>query len=163
DFARLAVYRVQSPPYTDEAMSTQATTPRTMPRRGRLMATLFAAQVCGSTGHSIGMAIGGILAAGISGTNTSSGMPVAVGALRAREPLALGADGPLGASGGAGAGLRPGRARRARGDVGRDDPQLCVAARRHGPLRRLPDVELTRTLRRGRRQFRRPAGPHDGL
>src|SRR5262252_1773622 len=81
DFARLAVYRVQSSPYTDEAMSTQATTPRTTPRRGRLMATLFAAQVCGSTGHSIGMAIGGILAAGISGTNTWSGMPVAVGAL----------------------------------------------------------------------------------
>jgi MFS family permease len=45
------------------------------------MATLFAAQVCGSTGHSIGMAIGGIMAAGITGTNTWSGMPVAVGAL----------------------------------------------------------------------------------
>ena len=45
------------------------------------MTTLFAAQVCGSTGHSIGMAIGGIMAAGITGTNTWSGMPVAVGAL----------------------------------------------------------------------------------
>ena len=45
------------------------------------MVTLFAAQVCGSTGHSIGMAIGGIMAAGITGTNTWSGMPVAVGAL----------------------------------------------------------------------------------
>ena len=37
------------------------------------MATLFAAQVCGSTGHSIGMAIGSIMAAGITGTNTWSG------------------------------------------------------------------------------------------
>jgi len=55
--------------------------PRTTSNRGRLMATLFAAQVCGSTGHSIGMAIGGIMAAGITGTNTWSGMPVAVGAL----------------------------------------------------------------------------------
>jgi MFS family permease len=45
------------------------------------MSTLFAAQVCGSTGHSIGMAIGGIMAAAITGTNTWSGMPVAVGAL----------------------------------------------------------------------------------
>ena len=49
--------------------------------RGRLMATLFVAQVCGSTGHSIGMAIGSILAASITGTNTWSGLPVAVGAL----------------------------------------------------------------------------------
>jgi MFS family permease len=45
------------------------------------MATLFAAQICGSTGHSIGMAIGSIMAAGITGTNTWSGLPVAVGAL----------------------------------------------------------------------------------
>ena len=45
------------------------------------MTTLFVAQVCGSTGHSIGMAIGGIMAAGITGTNTWSGIPVAVGAL----------------------------------------------------------------------------------
>src|SRR5499426_1438013 len=66
DFARLAVYGVQSPPYTDEAMGTQATTPRTTEHRGRLMTTLFAAQVCGGTGHSIGMAIGGIMAAGIT-------------------------------------------------------------------------------------------------
>jgi len=43
-------------------MSMKATTPRTPPSRGRLMWTLFAAQVCGSTGHSIGMAIGGIMA-----------------------------------------------------------------------------------------------------
>src|SRR6266436_7922015 len=49
--------------------------------RGTLMATLFVAQVCGSTGHSIGMAIGSILAASITGTNTWSGLPVAVGAL----------------------------------------------------------------------------------
>ena len=51
------------------------------PRRGALMATRFAAQVCGSTGHSISMAIGSIVAAAITGTNTWSGLPVAIGAL----------------------------------------------------------------------------------
>src|ERR1700675_2842988 len=49
--------------------------------RPRLMATLFVAQVCGSTGHSIGLAVGSIVAAGITGTNTWSGLPIAVGAL----------------------------------------------------------------------------------
>jgi len=49
--------------------------------RGRLMATLFLAQVGGSTGHSIGMAVGGIMAAEITGTNTWSGVPVGIGAL----------------------------------------------------------------------------------
>src|SRR5882724_6466381 len=52
-----------------------------MARRGSLMATLFVAQVLGSTGHSIIMAVGGILAAAITGTNTWVGVPVAVGAL----------------------------------------------------------------------------------
>jgi len=66
--------------YTD-TMTTEATMPRTAPSRGRLLTTLFAAQVCGSTGHSIGMAIGGIMAAAITGTNTWSGIPIAVGAL----------------------------------------------------------------------------------
>jgi MFS family permease len=51
------------------------------PRRGVLMATLFVAQIFGSTGHSIGMAVGGILAAEITGANTWSGLPVAIGAL----------------------------------------------------------------------------------
>jgi len=55
----------------------------TAPRRGPLLATLFAAQVCGSTGHSIVMAVGGISAAAITGTNTWVGVPVAVGALGA--------------------------------------------------------------------------------
>jgi MFS family permease len=54
-------------------------------RRGgvrlKLMATLFVAQVCGSTGHSIGLAVGSIMAASITGTNTWSGVPIAVGAL----------------------------------------------------------------------------------
>jgi len=45
------------------------------------MATLFVAQVCGSTGQSIVLAVGSILAASITGTNTWSGLPVAVGAL----------------------------------------------------------------------------------
>jgi len=47
------------------------------------MTTLFAAQVCGSTGHSMTMAVGSIMAATISGTNTWSGLPVAVAALGA--------------------------------------------------------------------------------
>jgi MFS family permease len=51
--------------------------------RRRLMVTLFAAQVCGSTGHSMALAVGAIMAASITGTNTWSGMPVAVGALGA--------------------------------------------------------------------------------
>jgi len=62
-------------------MNTDAKTPHAASGRGRLMATLFAAQVCGSTGHSIGMAVGSIMAAGIIGTNTWSGVPIAVGAL----------------------------------------------------------------------------------
>jgi MFS family permease len=45
------------------------------------MVTLFVAQVCGSTGQSIVLAVGSILAASITGTNTWSGLPVAVGAL----------------------------------------------------------------------------------
>jgi MFS family permease len=49
--------------------------------RGRLMGALFFAQVCGSTGHSIGLAVGGIIAAEITGTNAWTGLPVAVGAL----------------------------------------------------------------------------------
>ncbi len=47
------------------------------------MATLFAAQVCGSTGHSIGMAVGGIMAAAITGNTAWSGVPVGLGALGA--------------------------------------------------------------------------------
>jgi len=45
------------------------------------MATLFAAQVSGSTGFSMGMAVGAIMAAAITGTSTWSGLPVAVGSL----------------------------------------------------------------------------------
>src|SRR5262245_6644123 len=48
--------------------------------RARLMGALFAAQVCGSTGHSMSLAVGGILAAQITGSNASSGLPGAVGA-----------------------------------------------------------------------------------
>ncbi len=77
----MAVYRVMPEPYTSRSMNTDAKTPHAASGRGRLMATLFAAQVCGSTGHSIGMAVGSIMAAGIIGTNTWSGAPIAVGAL----------------------------------------------------------------------------------
>jgi MFS family permease len=47
------------------------------------MATLFAAQVCASSGHSMSLAVGAIMAATITGSNTWSGLPVAVGALGA--------------------------------------------------------------------------------
>src|SRR5881296_2416988 len=50
-------------------------------RRRALMATLFAAQICGSTGFSMSMAVGAIMAAAITGTNTWSGLPVAIGSL----------------------------------------------------------------------------------
>lgn len=42
---------------------------------------LFAAQVCGSTGASMGLAVGSIVAASITGTSTWAGLPVAIGAL----------------------------------------------------------------------------------
>jgi MFS family permease len=51
------------------------------PRRGALMGTLFAAQVCASTGFTMSLAVGSIMAAAITGTNTWSGLPVALGAL----------------------------------------------------------------------------------
>jgi MFS family permease len=57
------------------------TTP--LDRRGVLLATLFAAQVCGSTGFSMTLAVGAIMAAAITGTNTWSGLPVAVSSLGA--------------------------------------------------------------------------------
>ena len=64
-------------------MTSLPTAAATVPRRGILLATLFAAQVGGSTGHSIGMAVGGIMAASITGSNAWVGLPVAVGALGA--------------------------------------------------------------------------------
>ncbi len=51
--------------------------------RTKLLITLFAAQVCGATAHSLSMAVGGIMAATITGTNTTSGLPVGVAALGA--------------------------------------------------------------------------------
>jgi MFS family permease len=62
-------------------MTTPAAPPGFARTRTTLMATLFAAQVCGSTGHSIMLAVGSIMAASITGTNTWSGLPIAVGAL----------------------------------------------------------------------------------
>jgi MFS family permease len=49
--------------------------------RARILGALFIAQVCASTGHSMSMAVGGILAAEITGTNAWTGLPVALGAL----------------------------------------------------------------------------------
>jgi MFS family permease len=54
-----------------------------IPSRTKLMVTLFVAQVCGSTGHSMTLAVGAIMAAELAGTNTVSGLPVAVAALGA--------------------------------------------------------------------------------
>jgi len=50
-------------------------------RRRALMATLFAAQVSASTGFTMSLAVGSIMAAAITGSNTWSGLPVALGAL----------------------------------------------------------------------------------
>jgi len=49
--------------------------------RGRLMSALLAAQVCGSTGHAMSLAVGGLMAASITGTNKWTGLPVGIGAL----------------------------------------------------------------------------------
>jgi MFS family permease len=49
--------------------------------RSRLISTLLAAQVFGSTGNTLTMAVGSIVAADLMGDNTMSGVPVAVGAL----------------------------------------------------------------------------------
>ena len=51
--------------------------------RTKLLVTLFVAQVCGSTAHSMSLAVGSIMAATITGTNTASGLPVGVAALGA--------------------------------------------------------------------------------
>ena len=62
-----------------------------VPNRRKLMLTLFAAQVCGATAHSMSMAVGSIMAAVIAGTNTASGLAVglaALGAALASWPLA---------------------------------------------------------------------------
>jgi MFS family permease len=55
---------------------------RSVPR-ARLIGTLLAAQICGSTGHSLTLAVGSISAADITGSNVWSGAPVAVGAVGA--------------------------------------------------------------------------------
>lgn len=68
-------------PVLDLLMHALTETSRRGSVRVKLMATLFVAQVCGSTGHAIGMAVGSIMAASITGTNTWSGLPIAVGAL----------------------------------------------------------------------------------
>jgi MFS family permease len=65
----------------DDLVTSLPTAGSPLRRRGPLMATLFAAQICGSTGFSMGMAVGAIMAAAITGTNTWSGLPVAIGSL----------------------------------------------------------------------------------
>src|SRR2546428_1307685 len=67
--------------YYDVVTSLPSVAGSPLRRRGALMATLFAAQVCGSTGFSMSMAVGAIMAAAITGTNTWSGLPVGVGSL----------------------------------------------------------------------------------
>jgi MFS family permease len=83
----MVVYPFMSRPYTGRAMNPSAG----VSSRGKLMVTLFVAQVCGSTAHSISLAVGSIVAATITGTNTTSGLPVgisALGAALASWPLA---------------------------------------------------------------------------
>ena len=53
------------------------------PERTRLLGTLLWAQICGTTGHSLTLAVGSIVAADITGSNTWSGLPVATAALGA--------------------------------------------------------------------------------
>src|SRR4051812_15025176 len=63
-------------------MTSTAAAPDVEPRtERRLLGVLLAAVVCGSTGHSMIMAVGSIVAADLTGTNTWAGLPVAVGAL----------------------------------------------------------------------------------
>jgi MFS family permease len=64
-----------------EAMPPSASVAAPPFRRGALMTTLFAAQVSASTGFSMSLAVGAIMAAAITGTNTWSGLPVALGGL----------------------------------------------------------------------------------
>jgi MFS family permease len=70
-----AVYRAAAAAYTRRVPTA------TRASAARVLVVLFAAQVCGSTGAAIGMAVGAIMAASITGTNTWSGLPVAVGAV----------------------------------------------------------------------------------
>ena len=72
---------IRFPPVLDRLMHALTETSRRGSVRAKLMATLFVAQVCGSTGQAVGMAVGAIMAASITGTNTWSGVPIAVGAL----------------------------------------------------------------------------------
>src|SRR3954467_14305585 len=51
------------------------------PRGGRWCGVLRAGGVCAGPAQSIAMAIGSIVAADLTGTNTWAGLPVAVGAL----------------------------------------------------------------------------------
>jgi MFS family permease len=52
-----------------------------MTARPRLITTLLGAQVCGSTAQTLTLAMGSIVAADLTGNNTLSGVPVALGAL----------------------------------------------------------------------------------
>ena len=112
----------------------------------------------------IGIAVGGIMAASITGTNTWSGVPIAVGALGtalASWPLAR-----LMAR----SGRRPGLAlgyglavdRRGARPGGRGRAELPADARRHGALRHREHVQSARPLRGRGREPRRPARPCDG-
>src|SRR6266571_1535076 len=128
---------------------TTALAPSRSSSRRKLMATLFAAQVCGSTGHSMSLAVGAIMAAAITGTNTWSGMPVAVAALGA----AL-ASWPLSR-------LMQRAGRRAR-DGRRRDRQLRRDARGDDALRHRQHVEPPRALRGRGHHARRAARARDG-
>src|SRR5688500_11262365 len=71
------------PPAPRPGALTRSPMPTPLDRRRTLLGTLFAAQVCGSTGFSMTLAVGAIMAAAITGTNSWSGLPVAVSSLGA--------------------------------------------------------------------------------
>ena len=151
-------------PVLDRLMHALTETSRRGSVRVKLMATLFVAQVCGSTGHAIGMAVGSIMAASITGTNTWSGLPIAVGALGtalASWPLAR-----LMARSGRRPGLALGYGLAVIGAVlgllgvaGRSFTLMLVGMALFGDREHL---QPARPLRGRRREPARPARPRDG-
>src|SRR5437762_13210548 len=76
-----AACSLRSDPETVSARTDRDSMSTPLDRRDLLLGTLFAAQVAASTGLSMTLAVGSIMAAAITGTNTWSGLPVAVGSL----------------------------------------------------------------------------------
>ena len=133
--------------------------------RSRLIMTLLAAQVCGSTGHTLTLAVGSIVAADLTGDNTLSGVPVAVGALGgalASVPLSR-LMGRFGRRPGLALGYLLavlGSVLSMVGVIDRSFPLFLVG---HVPVRVRAGVQPARAVRRRRRQHGRSAWPGDRL